>query len=288
MHYPRISVVTPSYNQGAYLEETILSVISQGYPDLEYIIIDGGSTDNSVEIIRKYEKHLAYWVSESDKGMYDAIQKGFERSTGEIMCWINSDDRYHPKSFFVLAEIFSRFPEVEWIQGSPSAIDEQGRIVSAFGPRKWSRYNFLLGDYKYIQQESTFWRRGLWQKAGSRIETSLKLAGDFELWLRFFDHARLYSVRTVLGAFRLRSSNQFSLERLDEYHREAEREIEKKLGLLEPEVRDNLNFILRFRRVFKRIPFARKHYRPRVNSIFNYPPLIIFDRKQQAFKMENS
>ncbi len=93
--YPKISIVTPSYNQGQYLEQTILSVIGQNYPNLEYIIIDGGSTDNSIEIIKKYERYLAYWVSEKDKGHYHAVQKGFDKSTGEIMSWLNSDDILH-------------------------------------------------------------------------------------------------------------------------------------------------------------------------------------------------
>ena len=98
MNFPKITIVTPSFNQGQYLEETILSVINQNYPNLEYIIIDGGSSDNSVEIIKKYEKHLAYWVSESDEGVCYAIQKGFQKSTGDLMAWINSDDMFHKKS----------------------------------------------------------------------------------------------------------------------------------------------------------------------------------------------
>lgn len=283
MNYPKISIVTPSFNQGKYLEETILSVLNQGYPNLEYIIIDGGSTDESVDIIRKYEKQLSYWVSEKDKGMYEAVQKGFAKSTGEIMGWINSDDRYHPKSFFVLGDVFSTFPEVEWLQGNPSSIDEQGRIVSSFSSRKWSKYNFLQRDYKYIQQESTFWRRSLWEKAGSSLRTDLRYAGDFELWLRFFDHARLYALHTVIGSFRLRSGNQLSLEMIGEYHKEAEAEITKKLNALNEEEKEKMAIVTGKSRFYHNWNYLRKKREKQIQDILNYTPWIVFDRKTQSF-----
>jgi glycosyltransferase involved in cell wall biosynthesis len=183
--YPKITIITPNYNLGEYLEQTILSILNQNYPNLEYIIIDGGSTDNSLEIIKKYEKHLAYWVSEPDKGMYEAIQKGFNRSTGDIMGWLNSDDMLTPNGLFTLAEIFSTFSNIHWVQGRPVSWDEKGRLIDVGMLKRWNKYHFYIGKYQWIQQESTYWRRELWDKAGGKLNTNLRLAGDFELWLRF-------------------------------------------------------------------------------------------------------
>ncbi len=259
------------------------SVLDQGYPNLEYIVIDGGSTDRSVEIIRKYAKQLSYWVSEKDKGMYDAIQKGFANSTGEIMAWINSDDRYHPKSLFVIADVFSNLPTVQWLQSNPSSMDEQGRIVANFASRRWSRYHFYLRDYKYIQQESTFWRKALWEKAGSSLRTDLKLAGDFELWLRFFDHAPLHILRSVTGTFRLRSGNQFSLDRIDEYNQECEVEITNRVKKLSNSERQNLAFLKKYWRVYSRLPFIKRSAKQKFDAILDLPPGIVFNRKTQQF-----
>src|ERR1035437_8493898 len=129
--FPKISIVSPNFNGAAYLEETILSVLSQNYPNIEYIIVDGGSTDGSQEIIKKYNDQLAWWISEPDNGMYDAIQKGFDRSTGEIMAWINSDDMYQKKAFFTIAEIFKNFPQICWLEGTNTWYDIYGRTVKS-------------------------------------------------------------------------------------------------------------------------------------------------------------
>lgn len=127
---PKISIVTPSFNQGKYLEKTILSVLEQDYPNLEYIIIDGGSTDNSVEIIKKYEKHLAYWVSEPDRGQSHAINKGFGHATGEILGWLNSDDYYAPGAPQAIAEAFLANPDVGAIVGAGEFLfEDTGKIT---------------------------------------------------------------------------------------------------------------------------------------------------------------
>jgi glycosyltransferase involved in cell wall biosynthesis len=225
-YWPKISVVTVNYNQEAFIERTLLSVLSQGYPNLEYIIIDGGSTDGSVEIIKKYEERLFYWTSEADNGMYHAIQKGFDLSSGEIMAYINSDDLLQPHSLFTVASIFLKNPNLHWLNGIPNNIDEFDRIVFVGEVPKWTKYHYLIGQYKYIQQEGIFWTRNLWNRAGACFNLNYKLAGDLELWSRFFSLEKLYYLPILIGSFRRRKSGQKSLEQLDEYLIEAEAIIE--------------------------------------------------------------
>lgn len=229
---PTISVVTPSYNQGQFLEETIQSVLTQEYPNLEYVIIDGGSSDGSIETIRRYADRLTYWASEPDQGQYHAINKGFAHTSGEIMAWLNSDDKYAPRAFSVVADIFSSHPEVEWITSvHPVSWNERGQAIAVDFTGGFSRESFYKGGNfpgkgsygrRWIQQESTFWRRSLWERVGGRIETSLQLAGDFELWARFFQQADLYGVSALLGGFRVHG-NQLSIHRFAQYMAESER-----------------------------------------------------------------
>lgn len=203
----KISVVTPSLNQGEFIEETIKSVLDQDYPNLEYVIIDGGSTDGSVEIIKKYENKINLWVSEEDKGHGDAINKGFSNTTGDVMAWINSDDMYMPGSFRVVAEIFEKFPHIMWIVGCNSWLDQDGKMTRSKRVPK-NIYDFLLGRYQWIQQESVFWRRSLWEKAGGHISQDYEYMVDGELWSRFFLHADLYTVDSILAGYRMHSNNR--------------------------------------------------------------------------------
>jgi glycosyltransferase involved in cell wall biosynthesis len=219
---PRISIVTPCLNGAEYLGEALDSVLGQGYPNLEYVVVDGGSTDGSVEIIKKHASHLTYWVSEPDAGHAQALNKGFARTTGEIMGWLNADDVLHRGSLRLLAHVFGRFPETVWLTAQASHLDELGAVVDVHAPRAWSRVGFLSGDYRWIQQECTYWRRGLWERAGGRLAEEYRLACDFELWVRFFRHARLQSTSGLIGGFRFHA-RQRTAEQIQEYEAEAHR-----------------------------------------------------------------
>lgn len=221
--HPKITVVTPNYNQFQFLETTILSVLDQHYPNLEYIIIDGGSTDGSVDIIQKYEHKLAYWVSESDNGMYDAINKGFLKSTGDVMCWLNSDDVLLEGSLHYIGKVFSTCPYVAWLQGTPSLINEEGVLTFKRTP-EYSKFHFYLKAYEtdlsFIAQESSFWSRSLWEKLNGEISLNYSLASDFDLWMRFFEVETLYCTHEQLAAFRKREGQKSG--DMDLYLKEAE------------------------------------------------------------------
>lgn len=220
MMYPKISYVTPVYNQVEFLEQTILSVINQDYPNFEYVIIDGGSTDGTLNVIKKYESRIFKWISEPDTGMYNALNKGFMLTSGEIMGWINGDDILLPGAFLNMRRLFHDLPNVNWIQGRNTFLDEEGKIINSHPPKRFSFIKFLLGDFKWIQQESTFWRRNLWEKAGGEVDDRLKLAGDFELWFRYFQLTKLYNTNIPIGAWR-RRDGQLSEMFMPDYLGEA-------------------------------------------------------------------
>ena len=226
--WPRISIVTPSYNQAQFLEDTLRSVLDQGYPNLEYIVIDGGSSDGSVEIIRRYADRLNYWVSEKDNGHYHAINKGFARATGEVMAWINADDKYCPWTLETVGGIFAALPQVQWLTSQTQLFwNKQGELIHASFAEPFARSRFLRGQNlanhprftHWIQQESTFWRRDLWEKAGSRVDDSLSIAGDFDLWAKFFEHTELAGTRIPLAGWRVHGENRS--DNRDVYYREA-------------------------------------------------------------------
>jgi glycosyltransferase involved in cell wall biosynthesis len=228
---PRISLVTPCLNDAATIEETIRSVLDQDYPGLEYVIVDGGSTDGTVDVIRRYEGRLASWSSEPDRGHAHALNKGFARTTAEVMGWLNADDVLHRGALRLLAGLFGAFADVEWLTAQPSHLAPDGATVAAYPPRQWSRLAFLTGEHRYIQQESTFWRRSLWQRSGGALDERYRLACDFELWARLFRHARLYSTWGVVGAFRFRP-DQRSRTQQEQYEDEVRRIIREEMKLV--------------------------------------------------------
>ncbi|MDD2752685.1 MAG: glycosyltransferase family 2 protein [Candidatus Omnitrophica bacterium] len=197
-NFPKISIVTPSFNQAQYLDDTIQSVLSQNYPNLEYIIIDGGSTDASVEIIRKYSGRINYWVSEPDNGCSDALNKGFLHATGEIMGWLGCGDKYFPWTFAVVSQIFNALPEVKWLTsdikmmlnkaGNPCFLDETLDLYRI--------------DLKHVTRESTFWRMSLYNLITMHKNKSLPNGATSEFWLELLKLARLNNVSTPLGGSR--------------------------------------------------------------------------------------
>lgn len=236
----RVSIVTPTYNQAHYLEATMLSILSQQCADLQYVVVDGGSTDGSQEIIHRHEDRLAWWASEKDSGMYDAITKGFAHTDGEIMGWQNSDDVYLPWTLQLVTRIFEQFPQVEWLTSAwPITIDPDGLPINTVPRHGFSRQGFLAGDYlvgagwegvAFVAQDCTFWRRSLWDKVGG-LDTSLKYAGDFELWAKFFRHARLWTVTVPLSTYR-KQPDQKSLVGYEQYMAEAVPVMRREAGAL--------------------------------------------------------
>lgn len=206
---PLVSIVTPSYNQADFLEETILSVLAQDYPNLEYIIIDGGSTDGSLEIIQKYEKCLAWWVSEPDQGQTDAINKGFAHANGEILAWINSDDTYEPWAVREAVEYLQSHPETGMVYGDARLIDEIGKTLGLF-PARQTNYHKLLKGYVHIPQQSSFFRASLWNNVGP-LDPTFYFAMDYDLWVRVAKVAPLQYYPRIWSNFRLHQSGKTSI-----------------------------------------------------------------------------
>jgi glycosyltransferase involved in cell wall biosynthesis len=223
---PKISVITPAFRSARLIEETIRSVLDQEYPNLEYIVLDGAG-DDTYKILQRYDHRLSYWRSHADSGQYQAINEGFARATGDIFCWLNSDDLLLPRSLFVVGEIFAQLPHVKWIStlkpglwDANSYLSDVGR-VSGFSREAFLDGLFLPGTRPaghWIQQESTFFKRNLWELAGSRIP-DYPLAGDFALWCEFYKHEELFGVDYPLAGFRVIQGQRS--EAMDEYVTEA-------------------------------------------------------------------
>lgn len=229
--FPKISIVTPSHKKASYIEDAINSVLTQKYPNIEYLIFDTGA-DNSIDIINKYKDQLHFIRSEPDNGQYSAISEGFSKSTGSILFWLNADDKLLPGSLWAIAEIFLKFPDIEWVSSLlPGLWDAQGALSGLMNYPGFSKSAFLDGlnipptnsRGFWIQQESTFFSRRLWEKAGKAL-TSCQLAGDFALWAEFYSHADLVGISYPLGGFRSVSGQRS--EDIVQYTREAQTALE--------------------------------------------------------------
>jgi len=196
---PLITIVTPSFNQSKFLEQTIQSVLHQDYLHIEYIVIDGGSTDGSVDIIRKYEKHISFWISEPDEGQSSAINKGFSDAKGSICAWINSDDILAPSAVRIAVHYLTHETEIGLVYGDRLHIDKKGNVVGikrlpSHDPQMFKQ-NFI------IPQETSFFRREVFEKVGG-IDESLNFSMDFDLWCKMNQVTKMYHIPAFMGCFR--------------------------------------------------------------------------------------
>ncbi len=221
LDWPKISVITPSFNQAEFLEATIRSVLLQGYPNLEYVVLDGGSSDGSVDIIKKYSPWLSHWESRPDHGQSDAINRGLRATTGEIQCWLNSDDYFAPGTLAHVARCFCDAPETLWLIGSATLLDHQGaqtirpaRVLTESELVRWTRSNWFC-------QQATFWRKSFIERTGF-LDESLHYVMDWELWLRFYAIAPPQIIDQSLAFYRFHE-NAKCVDKLDSYYVEETR-----------------------------------------------------------------
>ncbi len=282
------SIATAVYNDVEGIGTAIDSVVDQAYPEMEYVVFDGGSTDGTVEVIRNRESRLSSWYSGPDAGQYHAIRDALNSTSGEIMGWLNSDDRYFPWTFQIVNEVFRKFPEVDWITGRP--------IISYNGiPKSINRLHYYPQDLIkagacdehglcHIQQESTFWRRSLWEKVGG-LNTDLQLAADFDLWIRFANVSPLVAVDAVLGSFHDRTGANRSQKFRNQYIEDVEL-VQQALG---PEAKRIREHFIRNRQIYRqtrRIPLLRSlHYQ--INLKQYRAPIIRWNNREKSYQLQH-
>ena len=198
---PLVTVVTPSFNQASFLEETINSVLNQTYPNIEYIIMDGGSSDGSLEIIKKYASRLAHWVSEKDRGQTDAINKGFALAKGEVLAWLNSDDTLLPNAIEEAVAYLSEHPDTGMVYGDANYIDEKSKVIGKF-PAAETDLPRLRRGYVHIPQQASFFRKSLWEQVGP-LDPEFFFAMDYDLWVRLAERSELKYLPRIWANFRL-------------------------------------------------------------------------------------
>jgi len=201
-----VSIVTPSFNQARFLEKAIDSVLNQDYPFIEYLVIDGGSTDGSLDIIRKYANRLTTWLSEKDNGQTDAINKGFVQAKGEILAWLNSDDTYEPGAVSEAVNFLQSHPETGMVYGDANMINEQGQVIGRFSAAQ-TDYLRLRRGYVHIPQSASFFLADLWRQVGP-LDPTFYFAMDYDLWIRLARITKLQYLPRLWANFRLHSQGK--------------------------------------------------------------------------------
>lgn len=217
----KVSIITPSFNQALFLEDCIRSVLSQSYPNIEYIIIDGGSSDGSLEIIKKYEDQLAYWISEPDKGQSEAINKGFRKATGDVIAWLNSDDMYFPDAVATAVRVFNQNPELTLFYGDCVFIDDSGCFLRYFTEVEDFNLDRLLNFSDFIMQPTTFFSRSQLIKV-SFLDEGLEYTMDWDLWCKLARVGPVHYERKLIAAnrdYRQTKTNTGGIRRLGEIQR---------------------------------------------------------------------
>jgi glycosyltransferase involved in cell wall biosynthesis len=217
---PTISVVTCSYQQGAFLDATIRSLVDQHYPGLEYILIDGGSTDETLDVIGRHAEQIDYWASEPDEGQTDALIKGFAHSSGDIMGWLCSDDLLLPHALETVGQFFADHPETDAVYGDALWIDRSGDFIRPKKEIGFSRF-MLRFDHNYVPQPAMFWRRRLFEKAGG-LNRSFQLAMDTDLWDRFSEHSRIVHIPQYLACMRFYPEQKTRAQRANSLKEDSE------------------------------------------------------------------
>ncbi len=198
---PKVSIIMPSFNQGHFLATAIESVLAQTYANIEFILVDGGSKDESLEIIKKYQQHFAWWASEKDKGHADALNKGFSHATGEILAWLNSDDVYFPHAVEDAVGLLRQHPAVGMVYGDADLIDNSGAKIGQFAARQ-TDYRRMLRGSVHIPQATTFFRRDVWQQVGP-LDLSLFFSFDYDLWVKIARVSQVLYVPERWAQFRI-------------------------------------------------------------------------------------
>lgn len=234
MNFPKISIVTPSYNQAPFIEWTVRSVLLQRYPILEYILMDGGSNDGTQEVLAPYRDRFAYYESARDNGQSDAIHRGFNHATGDIMAYLNSDDMLAPGALHFVAQFFAEHPDVDAVYSHRCTVDEYNKVIYYWIlPRHDDWY---MSRWDLIPQETCFWRRGLFEKAGN-IDPEFRFAMDYDLFVRFMHRGKMVRANRFLGVFRKHNGAKTS-QLLETIGTEEIARVWKKYGLVKTNLDD--------------------------------------------------